>query len=159
MEVRLDLAAARNTLQEYSREKLNVTSVVIADWSSVCACAYALEVETIMEGSKQAVQMQNGLYFAPEGAAPPLKGRKWDWAETKGPGRGSSPCQRKTGAPCMQFWTRTRPDGISLKDARLLIELSGSNSTMLPAGGDDIVYLRSGTHPLLQYLRESQVRL
>lgn len=49
--------------------------------------------------------------------------------------------------------------GIRLHDARILMDQSGSNSAMLPAGANDILSLRSGTHPILQNLRESEARL
>lgn len=51
------------------------------------------------------------------------------------------------------------PKNIPLEDAWLLMELPGNSLTMLSASGDDIMILGFGTHPLLHYLRESQIRL
>lgn len=60
---RLDLTAARSTIDYYGMEKINVTSIAIADWPHVCAWAHTLEIEPIMEESREAVQVQEGITF------------------------------------------------------------------------------------------------
>lgn len=46
---RIGLIAARTTIDEYTMEKINATSIRIADWLLVCAWAHTPEIEPIMK--------------------------------------------------------------------------------------------------------------
>lgn len=49
--------------------------------------------------------------------------------------------------------------GIFLQESRPLMELQGTNMAMLPSGGNEILALGAGTHPILHHLRDSQAKL
>lgn len=106
-----------------------------------------------MKGIRQAFLTQAGIAFPPSGAASEVAGgkgrRAGEFELTEEEMRTLTAMLHKHGGP----------RGIRLKNARLLMELPGNNLKMLPAGGNDMISLGPGTHPLLNHLRESKVRL